>query len=104
MYKQWKIRFLALAMLAGLLTSYFGASELLREYTDHDCTGVHCSVCRMLELAGQVLHHAGWASPVVVFLLFFTRQQQREQSAQTTGGQYYPGVPESEVDRLRKQR
>ena len=44
MYKQWKIRFLALAMLAGLLTSYFGASELLREYTDHDCTGVHCSV------------------------------------------------------------
>ena len=75
MYKQWKIRFLALTMLAGLLTSYFGASELLREYTDHDCTGVHCSVCRMLELAGQVLHHAGMASPGVVFLLFFTRQR-----------------------------
>lgn len=74
MRNTWKKRVLTLTLLAALIVAYLGASSLLEVYADHTCDDAHhCTVCRVLHLARQVLQNTGIAALVVGAMLFFGR-------------------------------
>ena len=74
MRNTWKKRVLTLALLAALVVAYLGASSLLKTYADHTCDDAHhCTVCRVLHWARQVLQNTVTAVLIVGVALFFGR-------------------------------
>lgn len=59
MRTSWKKRLLAFAMLAALVTAYFGSSKWMEVYPNHHHTGENCVVCLLTGQAAQTLHHGG---------------------------------------------
>lgn len=62
MTRPWKTRCAALALLA-LTLGHLGASALVEAYAGHVCDDPqHCSVCRVIHWARQVLTGTGMAA------------------------------------------
>lgn len=74
MKNTWKKRVLTLALLAALAVAYLGASSLLEAYANHTCDDAHhCTVCRVLHWARQMLQNTGLAALIIESVLLFGR-------------------------------
>lgn len=79
MTRPWKTRGAALALLLALTLAYLGASALVEAYADHACDDPqHCTVCRMIHWARQVLEGIGAAAPAVAAAACLIRAVQGE--------------------------